>query len=251
MQVDPANRLVADSLEADWNDKLRTLTEVQEEYERQRKSDRMIFDGKERSRILALATDFPELWRNPKTPDREKKRMVRLVVEDVTLLKDSGITVDVRFKGGMIKTLNLPAPKNGWQLRKTSKAVVSQIDQLLGQHTDAEVANILNNSGVVSGSGQPFKARTVFNIRRSYGLKSHYERLRDRGLFTLNEIAKKLKVSKRTVKKWGDNKILTGYKCNDKNERLYEWPGNELINKLQVVNRGGRRKIILNYCQTV
>jgi DNA invertase Pin-like site-specific DNA recombinase len=251
MQVDPANRLVADSLEADWNDKLRTLTQVQEEYERQRKSDRMIFDGKERSRILALATDFPELWRNPKTPDREKKRMVRLVVEDVTLLKDSGITVDVRFKGGMIKTLNLPAPKNGWQLRKTSKAVVSQIDQLLGQHTDAEVANILNNSGIVSGSGQPFKARTVFNIRRSYGLKSHYERLRDRGLFTLNEIAKKLKVSKRTVKKWGDNKILTGYKCNDKNERLYEWPGNELINKLQVVNRGGRHKIILNYCQTV
>ena len=251
MQVDPANRLVADSLEADWNDKLRTLTEVQEEYERQRKSDRMIFDAKERSRILALATDFPKLWQNPKTPDREKKRMVRLVVEDVTLLKDSGITVHVRFKGGMIKTLNLPAPKNGWQLRKTSKAVVSQIDQLLGQHTDAEVANILNNSGMVSGSGQPFKARTVFNIRRSYGLKSHYERLRDRGLFTLNEIAKKLKVSKRTVKKWGANQILISYKCNDKNERVYEWPGNELINKLQVMNRGARSKIKLDYCQTV
>jgi len=172
-------------------------------------------------------------------------------VEDVTLLKDSGITVDVRFKGGMIKTLNLPAPKNGWQLRKTSKAVVSQIDQLLGQHTDAEVANILNKSGMVSGSGQPFKARTVFNIRRSYGLKSHYERLRDLGLFTLNETAKKLKVSKRTVKKWADKKILTSYKCNDKNERVYEWPGNELINKLQVMNRGGRSKIIVNHGQTV
>ena len=99
MQVDPANCLVADSLEADWNDKLRTLTEMQEEFERQRKSDRIIFDAKERSRILFLATDFPKLWQNPKTPDREKKRMVKLVVEDVTLLKDSGITVHVRFKG--------------------------------------------------------------------------------------------------------------------------------------------------------
>ena len=66
MQVDPANRLVADSLEADWNDKLRTLTEVQEEFERQRKSDRIIFDAKERSRILALATDFPKLGKIPR-----------------------------------------------------------------------------------------------------------------------------------------------------------------------------------------
>ena len=151
----------------------------------------------------------------------------------------------------MIKTLNLAAPKNGLQLRKTSNAVVSQIDQLLGQHTDAEVANILNKGGMVSGSGQPFKARTVFNIRRSYGLKSHYERLRDLGLFNLNEILKELKVSKRTVKKWADNKILTGYNCNDKNERVYEWPGDELINKLQVMNQGGRSKIIVNHGQTV
>jgi DNA invertase Pin-like site-specific DNA recombinase len=253
MQVDPANRLVADSLEADWNDKLRILTEVQQEYERQRKSDRMIFNSKERSRILTLAADFPNLWRNPKTLDREKKRMVRLVLEDVTLIKDSGITVHVRFKGGIIRTLNLPAPKNGWQLRMTSKAVVSKIDHLLDQHTDNEVANILNNIGMVSGSGQPFKARTVFNIRRSYGLKSHYGRLRDQGLFTLNEIVEKLKVSKRTVKKWSDNKKLTSYKCNDKNERVYEWPGKKLINKFQVENREAsqRRKVLLNNCQTV
>src|SRR5204863_2030518 len=65
MQVDPANRLVADSLEADWNAKLRALVDAQEEYERQRTADRLVVDEEERQRIFALATDFPAVWRDP------------------------------------------------------------------------------------------------------------------------------------------------------------------------------------------
>ena len=87
MQVDPKNRLVADALEADWNERLRALTEAQEQYERQRQADRAVLDQESRSRILALTTDFPKLWKDPKTPDRERKRMARLLIEDVTLSK--------------------------------------------------------------------------------------------------------------------------------------------------------------------
>ena len=87
MQVDPKNRLVADALEADWNEKLRALTEAQEQYERQRQADRAVLDQESQSRILALTTDFPETLEDPKTPDRERKRMVRLLIEDVTLTK--------------------------------------------------------------------------------------------------------------------------------------------------------------------
>ena len=85
---EPANRLVADALESEWNSKLRTVEEAQREYERQRQVDRRVFTDEERAKILALATDFPRLWQNPKTPERERKRMVRLLLEDVTLLRD-------------------------------------------------------------------------------------------------------------------------------------------------------------------
>ncbi len=66
LHVDPANRLVADSLEADWNEKLRALTAAQEQYEQQRQKDRAAVDEQQRARIAALASDFPRLWQDPK-----------------------------------------------------------------------------------------------------------------------------------------------------------------------------------------
>ncbi|OGR09451.1 MAG: hypothetical protein A2341_02225, partial [Deltaproteobacteria bacterium RIFOXYB12_FULL_58_9] len=108
MRVDPDNRLVADSLEAEWNEKLRALTQAQEEAERERQADRVLIDEDQRARILGLATDLPRLWRDPATPAREKKRMLRLLVEDVTLLKGKELTAHVRFRGGDAKTLSLP-----------------------------------------------------------------------------------------------------------------------------------------------
>lgn len=240
MQVDPENRLVADSLEAEWNNKLRALTETQEEYERQCKNDRRILNTEERNKILTLATDFPGLWNNPSTPDREKKRMVRLLIEDVTLIKDKEITLHIRFKGGVIKSLNLPLPMRIWQIRKTSEDVVSQIDQLLDQHTDSEIASILNKYGKISATGQPFTKILISNIRRRYGLKSYYEHLRKQDLFTAGELSKKLGLSESTLKRWARKNLLMTHKLNDKNERLYARPGNELIDKLRKENQQGR-----------
>jgi hypothetical protein len=72
MLVDPANRLVADTLEAEWNCKLRALDEAQQEYERLRQTDHLTMDEAQRTRIVSLASDFPRLWQDPKTPDRER-----------------------------------------------------------------------------------------------------------------------------------------------------------------------------------
>lgn len=242
MRVDPENRFVADSLEADWNDKLRVLKESQEEYERQCKADRMILNDEQNSRIRNLTTDFPRLWRDPKTPYREKKRMVRLLIEDVTLIKNEDISICVRFKGGAVKLLKIPAPMNYCQLRKTSSAVVSQIDKLLEHHTGAEIADILNECGEKSGTGQQFNARIISNIQRTYGLKKRYERLRAQNLLTSNELSKKLQIDVSTLTNWARKNLLKSHKCNDKNERLYEYPGDELIIKIQKENLQGRGK---------
>jgi DNA invertase Pin-like site-specific DNA recombinase len=86
--VDPANRLVADALEADWNGTLRALRDAQERCQRGRDADRQVLDAAHREQIRELATDFPALWQDARTPDRERKRMAALLIEDVTLLKD-------------------------------------------------------------------------------------------------------------------------------------------------------------------
>jgi hypothetical protein len=84
INADPNYRLVADGLEADWNAKLRALQEAQERCEREQAVDRAPLVAEQRARVLALA-DFSRLWRDPKTPPRERKRMIRLLIEDVTV----------------------------------------------------------------------------------------------------------------------------------------------------------------------
>ena len=80
MQVDPDNRMVADTLEADWNAKLRALADAQERCDQKRERDRGL-DAEQRARVVTLATDFPRLWNDPRTQDRERKRMARLPID--------------------------------------------------------------------------------------------------------------------------------------------------------------------------
>jgi DNA invertase Pin-like site-specific DNA recombinase len=231
MHVDPANRFVADTLEAEWNSKLRALTEAQQEYERLCHSDHLAIDESQRTRIVALASDFPRLWQDPKTPDREKKRMVRLLLEDVTLLKGEQVHVHVRFKGGVLKSLSLPRPISAPYLRKTPAVVVAEVDRLLDQHTDREIMAILNEKGLRSGTGQPFTVMTIINIRRHYGLPDRCQRMRAVGLLTIEQIAERLGIAASAVKDWRDRGLLRGHRYNDKGQCLYEPPPADLPGK--------------------
>lgn len=225
MRVDPDNRLVADSLEAEWNEKLRMVREAQEQYEKKCQSDFTIFTDEERKKVLSLASDFPRLWKDPKTPLREKKRIIRLLVEDVTLIKNDQIIANVRFKGGAQKNLTIPLPPKGWQHALTEPKVVELVDELLNNYKYAEIASILNKGGHKSGSGLPFDRILVGAIRRNYNLKTRYARLRKSGNLTINEITKLLGVDKRKVWELKDKGVLKAYQYNDRNECLYEHPG--------------------------
>lgn len=241
MQVDPDNRLVADSLEADWNHRLRELNFAQEEYERGRERDRAELDDEQRRRVLALATEFPKFWRDPKTPQRERKRLIRLLIEDVTLIKEKLITAHVRFKGGATVTQSLPLPKSAREMRSTDPEVVQRVDELLDHYTDAEIAIRLNESGLRSGGGRSFHARLIGKIRRHYNLKSRYDRLREQGLLTLQEMAQRLGVTRGTVKTWALHGLLVGRVHNEKKERLYEPPGDDPPRKMQGLKLTERR----------
>jgi hypothetical protein len=113
---------VADTLEAEWNHKLHLLAEAKLEYDRQCSLDRQVLDEERRSRIMALAADFPRLWSDPRIPVREKKRMVALMIEDVTLTRGTEITMHVRFKGGLpTRTVSFEYPKS-FQTRRVNNS---------------------------------------------------------------------------------------------------------------------------------
>jgi DNA invertase Pin-like site-specific DNA recombinase len=222
LSVDPDNRLVADTLEADWNHALRDLQTAEDEY--QHASAQAVVDDTTKTRIRQLASDFPALWADPATPDRERKRVARLLIEDVTINRGENIRLDVRFRGGQTISLTVPIPLASWQQRQTSSGTIKMLDRLLDQHTDAEVAEQLNQHGHRTGTGQPFTARTVTNHRRSHKLTSHATRLRANGLLTIDEIAQQLAVDASTIRRWHAAGLLTSHKANDKNERLFDPP---------------------------
>jgi hypothetical protein len=221
MKVDPDNRLVADSLEAEWNDRLRALAAAREHYEEQAAADQARAEAVDRKRILSLVQDFPAIWVDPRTPQRERKRMVRLLIDDVTLVKRESITAHVRFRGGATTTLTLPLPLNAWQGRTTPPHVVAQVDELLADHTDAEVASILNQRGVRTGADAPFTSDAVKWARSAHDLKSLKERLQEQGWITAPNLAAELGVHRSTLTKWLQRGLLHGRVCNDAGDWLF------------------------------
>jgi len=234
MNVDPNHRLVADRLEADWNAKLRVLQEAQECCDREQAADRALLTAEQRAQVLALANDFPRLWRDPKTPARERKRMIRLLIEDVAVNRDQVITAQVRFRGGSTRTLTLPIPRRAWELKKTSPAVMAEVDTLLESHTPGRVATILNQKGHRSGDGRLFTRKMVVGlVKNNELLKSRYERLRDKGFLTQEEMAGRLGITPDTVRTWARHGLLRAHPYTDRGQCLYEPPGEYPPRKMQ------------------
>jgi DNA invertase Pin-like site-specific DNA recombinase len=223
LAVDPGNRLVATTLEADWNAALRALQAAQDDYDHATTAATALTED-DKARIRALAADFPALWTNPATPPRERKRMARLLIDDVTMTKTDRIHLDVRFRGGQTTSLDVPIPPPAWQLRQTRPETVALLDRLLDDHTDSETAAALNAAGHRSGEGKPFTGRIVLELRRNRHLPSHADRLRARGLLTMTETADRLGVHVSTIKAWHRAGLLTARKANDKNVPLFDPP---------------------------
>jgi hypothetical protein len=156
---EPDRRLVADSLEAEWNSKLRSLTEAQEHYDQQTQKQRLLIDSQTREQLLSLTTDFPRVWNDPSVEPRERKRILRLLVEDVTLINGEMIQVHVRLRGGATRSLALAKPSPIAQIRKTKPEVVAEIDGLLDQYCDREIAEILNRKGRRTWENEPSRGR--------------------------------------------------------------------------------------------
>ena len=238
LAVDAANRLVADTLEADWNTALRALAAARDDY-RKATATATALDQQQRDKIRALAVDLPALWNDPGTPMRDRKRLIRLLITDVTLTRGQDtITVAIRFPGGGHHILHLPVPLNAWQLRKTPHQVITLIDQLLEHHTYAQIAGTLNTQKAPHGGHTaPWTGEHVARYSHERGLRGHHQRLRDRGLLTLDEIARQLRAHTQSIKRWHQLGLITGEQADDRGVFLYH-PGQTRPTRTQVEQAG-------------
>ena len=226
MKADPDNRLVVNNLEAEWNDKLRQHLAAQEDYEQQTAKERRLIDTHTRQQLLSLAEDFPRVWNDPSVEPRERKRIVRLLIEDVTLIKAEVITAHVRLRGGATRTLTVPVGLPAWMLRKTPATIVSTIDELLDTHSEVEITAILNERGHRTYRQIPYTLDRVVWLRDTYKLKSRRRRLQEQGFGTIEQLRRRLGVSQGTIKRWCKEGLLPRQFHGNDSRCLYGTPDN-------------------------
>ena len=158
---------------------------------------------------------------------RERKRLLRLLITDVTLTRDSdgAIRCQVRFTGGQHHTLTLPRPLTATEQHTTSPATVELIGQLLDDHPFDEIAAILNSRGITGGWGRAFTVPNLAALCRARGLGTHASRLRAAGRLTAREIAADLEVTPQTIGgKWHRRGLITARRTDGRGECLFH-PG--------------------------
>jgi len=221
LKVDPDNRLVASVLEAEWNAKLLALEEARAIEERYNQGDQQRASGEERAEIEQVPERFRQFWNDPKTTTRQRKRAVRLVIEDVTVYKTDRIVAHIRFKGGARQTIMVALPLPLSQSRLTPPDTLAAMDRLLEEFTDAEVAEQLNQQGFHTFEGLPFHSTHVYQLRRHHGLADRYARLRARGMLIAEELAHAYGVTAQTIWRWYRQGSLVGMRYNDRGSCLF------------------------------
>jgi hypothetical protein len=167
--VDPENRLVARSLERDWNEKLLEVDRLEREYQVLPKPAALMLSAEQRDQIRALAADLPALWEAPTTTSAQRKQLLRWLIKDVMLSKrGNGIHIDIRWQTEAQTHLVIPRLKKSWEVRQTDPQVVARVRELAPTHTATQIANLLTLEGLRAGMGGSFTASKVDWIRAAY-----------------------------------------------------------------------------------
>lgn len=223
MLVRPENRLVADSLERQWNGKLVMLREAEDAFGKTHGSSRAV-SAQDQEMIRTLVADLPRVWNDPRTPLRDRKRMLRLVIEDVTLRREDKIHVDIRWRGGATSSMDVPLPLSAPDLRRTPPATVEQVRALAAEQTDGQIACTLNGRFLKTGTGKPFSRLAVRRVREAYGIAGLFDRLRSAGWLSVQEMATLLGVHYTTAKRFAAEGVLVAKRADDKSGILFAPP---------------------------
>ena len=209
--VDPDNRLVARSLEREWNEQLLEVDRLEREYQIMPKPAALMLSAQQREQIRALAQDVPALWEAPTTTHAQRKQLLRWLIKDVTLAKRGDLVViDIRWQTEARTSLSIPRLKKSWELRQTQPEVMAHIRQWAPTHSDASIASLLNAAGYSAGGGGAFTAKKVQSLRYAYQIEAGCPQgpaacptgQRGDGRYSARTAAALLNVNISTIAKW-------------------------------------------------
>jgi len=164
-EVDPANRLVARTLEQRWEACLQEISHLESEFATFCRKKPPSFAPEQRASLLCLATDLPKIWFSPATTWTERKDLLELLIADVTLTRhDTGITVQLRWFTNEVETTQLPLPVARGGV-PTPLVIVERIRSLCEQYTDERIADILNREEMKTPRGSTFTVKSVEMLR--------------------------------------------------------------------------------------
>jgi DNA invertase Pin-like site-specific DNA recombinase len=167
--VDPDNRLVARSLEREWNEKLAEVEKLEREHTLLPKPAALLLTGEQREQIRRLAHDLPAIWHASTTTFTERKQLMRWLIKDVTLSKRGNvIDVAIRWQTEALTRLAIPRYKMSWEERQTSPQVVERVRELSPTQTNAQIAALLNEEGERAGMGGALTVSKIEWIRYAY-----------------------------------------------------------------------------------
>ncbi len=212
-QVDPANRLVAASLEKTWNLELEKLALAKSEYKQQQIKTDTDFPPHKRAQIASLAKEIPTLW-NKTTNLKDKKRIVRLLLSDITVAKtnqNKTIALNIRWQAGPVEQIMVKMPPNAADKTRYTKATVERVRSLTLQYgDDKKTVAILNEQGILSATRKSFTRDMIQWIRFKHKMKMPVLKSDDE--CTVDEVRTMFNVSRHMVYYWINNKYVTARK---------------------------------------
>jgi len=214
-EVDPSQRLVAATLERRWNDALLQLEQLKKQAGEFQRQEARVATSEQKAKVLALARDLPRLWHASTTPAKDRKRMLRLLIKDITVEKPSArkqLLAHIRWQGGACSTLSLQLPPKIADRVRYPAAVVDRVRNLAQSLPNAEIVERLNREGHVSALGKPLTSSMIQWIRYRYQIPKIT--LASPEELTVEQVAKRFRVSPNVVYYWIDRSVIRARRLN-------------------------------------
>jgi DNA invertase Pin-like site-specific DNA recombinase len=214
-EVDPSQRLVAGTLERRWNDALLQLEDLKKQAAQFLRREARVATAEQKAKVLALARDLPRIWHAHTTQAKDRKRMLRLLIKDITvekLLKPKQLMAHIRWQGGACSDICVQLPPNIADRVRYRAAVVDRVRHLAQNLPDGQIADCLNQEGQLSALEKPFTGSMIQWIRYRYQIpKARLVRPEE---LTVQQVAERFRVSPNVVYYWIDRGLIQARRLN-------------------------------------
>ena len=214
-EVDPSQRLVASTLERRWNNALLHLQDLKNQAAEFQHQEARVSTPEQKAKVLALAKDLPRVWHAPTTQAKDRKRMLRLLIKDITVEKPPNpkqLLVHIRWQGGACTSLSVQLPPSMADRLRYPAALVDKVRELAHRLPDAEIADRFNREGYASAKGKPYTANIVRWIRWRYQIPP--VSLKRPGELTVQQVAQYFGVSAGVVYYWIERNLIQARRLN-------------------------------------